>query len=127
MKDATQKLGMTVHTIRHYCDMGLVPNLTKDAYGNRLFDDASLNWLETVGYCRACGMSLAEIKAFFDLRLQGDSTLAARREILTEVNKKNEAELVQLQERIAYINIRIEELKVMERENLVDEFNPINW
>ena len=26
IKDACQKLNLTVHTVRHYCDTGLVPN-----------------------------------------------------------------------------------------------------
>ena len=42
IKDMCQKLDLSVHTVRHYCDMGLVPNLRHDKYGNRIFDDHPL-------------------------------------------------------------------------------------
>lgn len=36
IKNMCQKLDLSVHTVRHYCDMGLVPNLRHDKNGNRI-------------------------------------------------------------------------------------------
>lgn len=42
IKDMCKKLNLTVHTVRHYCDMGLVPNLRHDKNGNRIFNEGSV-------------------------------------------------------------------------------------
>lgn len=44
---------LTIHTVRHYCDMGLVPNLMHDKNGSRIFDEESLHWLQGAKFLRA--------------------------------------------------------------------------
>ena len=48
IKHVCEELHLTVHTVRHYCDMGLVPNLTLDKnevmYGTREDECNPLNW-----------------------------------------------------------------------------------
>ena len=36
VRPASEALETTAHTIRHYCDMGLVPNLRLDEHGHRI-------------------------------------------------------------------------------------------
>ena len=36
IKHVCQELNLTVHAVRYYCDMGLVPNLRHDRNGNRV-------------------------------------------------------------------------------------------
>ena len=43
IKHVCTELGLTVHAVRYYCDMGLLPNLRHDEHGNRLFDEKSIN------------------------------------------------------------------------------------
>ena len=57
IKDVCKKLNLTVHTVRHYCDSGLVPNLRHDKNGNRIFDEESINWLQGAKFLRASGLS----------------------------------------------------------------------
>jgi len=67
IKDVCKTLNMTVHTVRHYLDNGLVPNLSRDEHGNRIFDHTSLNWLKAAAFICAGGMSIVEIRHYFDL------------------------------------------------------------
>ena len=72
IKDVMNKLNLTVHTVRHYCDMGLVPNIRYDKHGNRIFDEQSINWVKAASFLRASGMSISEVKHYFDLCQQGN-------------------------------------------------------
>ena len=45
VKEASKKIQMSVHNIRYYTNLELVPSLKHDKHGNRVFDDESLNWL----------------------------------------------------------------------------------
>ena len=82
VKDVAQKTNLTEHTIRFYTDKGLVPNIQRDKYNNRLFDEESLNWLIRVKYLKDCGMSIKDIKHFVDLYLEGNSSIPLRYEII---------------------------------------------
>jgi len=43
VKEASELLNLTEHTIRYYTDKSLVPHLKHDKNNNRLFDDEALN------------------------------------------------------------------------------------
>ncbi|WP_448783610.1 MerR family transcriptional regulator [Blautia sp.] len=53
IKDMYKQSDLTIHTVRHYCDMGLVPNLMHDKNGSRIFDEESLHWLQGAKFLRA--------------------------------------------------------------------------
>ncbi|WP_328041130.1 MerR family transcriptional regulator [Niallia taxi] len=94
VKEAAKLLGLTEHTIRYYTDMGLVPNLQRDKNNNRLFSDENINFLIGAKNLKNCGMSVAEIKYYVDLCLEGDSTFKERHEIIL---KQKESALAQLE------------------------------
>ena len=107
IKHVCTELGLTVHAVRYYCDRGLVPNLRHDAHGNRLFDEESINWLRAVGFLRASGMSIAQIKHYFELCQQGAATLQERQTILAELKQKAEAELAAAQIRVHCLDEKV--------------------
>ncbi len=127
IKDMCQKLDMTVHTVRHYCDMGLVPNLRHDKNGNRIFDDESLNWLQAAKFLRASGLSIPEIRHYFDLCQMGKSTIRERTDILIKLKAKSEKELAELQEHVDCLSDRIAHCKQVIEMDGEDDCNPLNW
>lgn len=119
IKEATEILNMSVHTIRYYCDCDLVPNLKRDQNGNRIFDEETLNWLKTAKFLRSSNLSISEIKHYFDL-CQKENTLNERKQILIALKKKSEKQLQEIQARIDCLNDKIE--------NFSDSnSNPLNW
>ena len=66
VKEASKKIQMSVHNIRYYTNLELVPSLKHDKHGNRVFDDESLNWLICIRFLRESGMSLSDIKHYFE-------------------------------------------------------------
>jgi DNA-binding transcriptional MerR regulator len=103
VKEVAQKINLTEHTIRFYTDQGLVPNIQRDKYNNRLFDEASLNWLVRVKYLKDCGMSIKDIKYFVDLYLEGDSSILLRYEIILKYKKIAREQLEEATRRVAFM------------------------
>lgn len=127
IKKVSQKLDMTAHTIRHYTDNGLVPNLKHDKNGNRIFDDDSLKWLTAVRFLRNSGMAIEEIREYFKLCLQGYSTFEERYKILIRLKEKADADLEQAKYRAACITDKVEHCKDILAGKVPDDCNPMNW
>ena len=64
IKETSKRTRLTLHTIRHYCDLGLIPSLQRDKNNNRIFDEASIHWLYAIKFLRQSQMSLKEIHQF---------------------------------------------------------------
>lgn len=127
IKHVCTELGLTVHAVRYYCDRGLVPNLRHDAHGNRLFDEESINWLRAVRFLRAGGMSIAQIKHYFELCQQGAATLQEWQTILAELKQKTEAELAAAQIRVHCLDEKVQSLQESIEGKHPDDCNPMNW
>lgn len=127
IKDACKKLDLTVHTVRHYCDTGLVPNLRHDKNGNRIFDDESMNWLQAAKFLRASGLSIPEIRYYFDLCQQGISSIQERTSILMELRDRSQKELEKMQLRIDCLTDKIAQCQNVIDSNGKDDSNPLNW
>lgn len=127
IKTVCKELNMTVHTVRHYCNMGLVPNLRHDKYGNRIFDEESINWLKAASFLRDSGLSIAEIKQYFDLSLEGKSSINKRYEILCNLEEKAAKELEEAKLRKDCISQKVRECKDIMEGKRKDELNPLNW
>lgn len=127
IKDVMKRLDMTVHTVRHYCDNGLVPNLKHDKNGNRIFDEESINWLTCTKFLRDSGLSISEIKHYFDLCQIGESTFEERYEILKSLEEKAALELKEAQNRYHCIDAKLKHCEDIKSGKCKDDCNPLNW
>ena len=127
IKHVCQELNLTVHAVRYYCDMGLVPNLRHDRNGNRVFDEASINWLRAVTFLRSGGMSIAQIRHYFELCQQGRSSLQERKGILEQARDAAQQELEEAARRLQCLNQKIEVCQRAIDGEVEDDCNPGNW
>lgn len=127
IKDMCKQLDLTVHTVRHYCDMGLVPNLRLDKHGNRIFDEESMNWLKAAKFLRASGLSIPEVREYFELCQDGERSITKRQEILIQLREKSQKKLEELQMHIECLSDKIEQCQDVIDGNGVDDCNPLNW
>lgn len=122
-----KKLNLSVHTVRHYCDSGLVPNLERDAHGNRIFDDQSVNWLQAAVFLRASGLSVAEVRHYVSLCQEGEDTIQQRYQILLPLQEKTETEQKMLQRRLDCIRQKTAHCRDIMNGLCDDDCNPLNW
>lgn len=78
----SQKTGLSTHTLRYYEKIGLLLNIARDSNGHRDYSEKDTIWIEFIKRLKATDMPLNEIKAFADLRSQGNSTINDRLKIL---------------------------------------------
>ncbi|RST53397.1 MerR family transcriptional regulator [Variovorax sp. DXTD-1] len=76
------RTGRTVHAIRWYEAQGLVPGVSRDEGGRRLYGELHVGWLDLMDRLRRTGMTIAEMREYTALALQGKTTLPQRRDLL---------------------------------------------
>lgn len=104
MKEACELTHMTYENLKFYCNEGLVPNVKRDSRNYRVFDDHDIKWIQSLGCLKSCGMSIAEMKEYLALCMEGKGTIPERKVILA---KKREALLgfiAELQKAVDYID-----------------------
>lgn len=72
------------NTLRYYERIGLLPEIPRQANGNRYFIDGLIKWLEMVICLRHSGVSIEVLVDYCQLLMQGDATVEAREELLRE-------------------------------------------
>lgn len=126
IKDISKMFGFTEHTIRYYCDMGLLP-VKRDKNNHRIFDQESLNWFEGIKCLRGCGMSIESIKEYSDLCLNGNSNLEQRYEIIKKQQPLVQRQYEEAKQRLDYINHKLKDYEDMLSGKIPDKSNPSNW
>lgn len=103
IKEVSKLLELTEHTIRYYCDLGLVPSLTRDKNNRRIFDIHSITWLAFISHLKNSGMTLDKVKEYIDLWQQGNSTLPERLAILKNQQEITIHQINEAQERLSFL------------------------
>ena len=104
MKEACTLTNMTYENLKFYCNEGLVPNVKRDSRNYRVFDDHDIKWIQSLNCLKRCGMSIAEMKEYLALCMDGEGTIPERKMILAEKKEALLQSIAELQEAVAYID-----------------------
>lgn len=111
IQQAATRLGLTASTLRYYDKEGLLPKLKKTKSGTRIFSEKDLQWLDLICCLKNSGMTIAEIKNFMNLCLQGESTCDERKEVLERHKKTIYRQIENLENSLCIVNYKIENYK----------------
>jgi len=64
IRQASELLGVRTGTLRHYCNLGLVPGLKRNRAGQRIFSEEQFNQLRNIAYFFRCELTSREIKNY---------------------------------------------------------------
>ena len=103
MKQACQAAGMSYETLKFYCNEGLVPNVKRSANNYRIFDDHDINWIKSLSCLKRCGMSIAEMKEYLALCLEGERTIPQRKLVLSKHKDELQMKIRELEDAVRYI------------------------
>ena len=101
MKQVCEATGLTYETLKFYCNEGLVPHVKRDKNNRRIFDERDLAWIKDLSCLKKCSMSIADMKEYLSLCLEGKSSIPSRQEML---KIKKESLLSQIEEITASVN-----------------------
>ena len=127
VKEVAKLLQMYEHTVRYYCDLGLVPSLKRNKNGNRIFDEESINWLLGVKYLRNSGMSIKATQEYVKLCLEGDCTIEKRYDIIMAQKEALEKKIKEMNEQYEYLQKKSEMYVDIINNKMDDITNPALW
>ena len=104
MKEACSLTNMTYEYLKFYCNEGLVPNVKRDRRNYRVFDEHDIKWIQSLNCLKSCGMSIAEMKQYLALCMEGEGTIPERKVILAEKKETLLQSMTELQKAVAYID-----------------------
>ena len=104
MKEACTLTNMTYENLKFYCNEGLVPNVKRDRRNYRVFDEHDIKWIQSLNCLKSCGMSIAEMKQYLALCMEGEGTIPERKVILAEKKETLLQSITELQKALAYID-----------------------
>lgn len=105
IKKVSEMTGISADTIRYYERIGLIPPVTRNTSGIRDFTEHEVQLLEFVRCYRNAGVGVEPLIEYIQLLNQGDQTVPARIELLSEqLEDMNQrlAELTQARDRLQY-------------------------
>lgn len=104
MKEACALTNMTYENLKFYCNEGLVPNVKRNKRNYRVFDDHDIKWIQSLTCLKNCGMSIAEMKEYLALCLEGQDSIPQRKVILANKKEALLQSITDLQEAVTYID-----------------------
>ena len=104
MKEACTLTNMTYENLKFYCNEGLVPNVKRDRRNYRVFDEHDIKWIQSLNCLKSCGMSIAEMKQYLALCMEGEGTIPERKMILAEKKETLLQSITELQKAVEYID-----------------------
>ena len=104
MKEACTLTGMSYENLKFYCNEGLVPNVKRDRRNYRIFSEHDIKWIQGLNCLKGCGMTIAEMKEYLALCLEGESSIPARKEILSQKKEVLLQSIEDIQKSIDYID-----------------------
>lgn len=108
-------------TLRYYERVGMIPPVTRTASGIRDYQEKDLGWVELAKCMRSAGLPVEAMIEYVKLTQEGDSTIPARLQLLTEQRET-------LLEQKAKINATLERLNYkIGRYEIAVETGVLTW
>ncbi|WP_165211214.1 MerR family transcriptional regulator [Streptococcus tangpeifui] len=124
----SQMYDIKPNTLRYYERIGLLPEIPRQANGNRYFTDDLNKWLEMVICLRHSGVSIEVLVDYCQLLMQGDQTVEAREELLREQLENLENKKRNLQRSIDRLTHKIglyESGEILNKDTYYEEYGII--
>lgn len=127
IKQVSDKINLSIYTIRYYTNQGLVPHLQRGPHGERVFDDDAINWLKAIQFFRDNGASLKEIKNYFDLCLTPSSSLDQRIAFIKKMKLQAEKRLAKVKQQNQILDDLWQHAEAIKKHQVPDDSNPLTW
>ena len=105
--------GLSVPTLRFYEQEGIIPPVSRDGAGNRVYGRHEISRIQTIRCLRAAGLALPQMKRYFSTPGDGEECLRIRKEILLSTQEQLEAQREELQRCMSYLAHKIHHYDLM--------------
>jgi MerR family transcriptional regulator, aldehyde-responsive regulator len=106
--EVSSRFDLSQDTLRYYERIGLIPGVRRKKGGNRDYEEEDCKWIEFIKCLRNAGLPIEVLIEYVTLFQQGDATVEARKELLTEQRKLLIERIKSMQETLERLNYKIE-------------------
>ncbi len=114
ISEVAEMVGVSTYTLRYYEKEEIIPEVTRNSSGHRVYEDETIEWINFVNCLKSTGMPISEIREFVKLCEQGDSTIGERIAIMVNHKKRILSRIANMNDFLEKISWKInyyEELK----------------
>ena len=104
----SKKYDISADTLRYYERIGLIQNVNRTESGIRDYTEDDCRWVEFIKCMRSAGLPIEVLIEYVSLFQQGDSTIEARKELLTEQRRQLLEKMDDMQKTLDRLNHKIE-------------------
>jgi len=104
----SEQYGISSDTLRYYERIGLIPPVHRNQSGIRDYNEHDVRRVEFIKCMRSAGLPIEVLIEYVGLVQQGDKTIEARKEILTEQREQLLARMKEMQNTLDILNRKIE-------------------
>lgn len=106
--EVTKKFDLSQDTLRYYERIGLIPGVNRNKSGIRDYTEEDCRWIEFIKCMRNAGLPIEVLIEYVSLFQQGDATVDARKELLTEQRDRLAARMEEMRKTLERLNYKIE-------------------
>ncbi|MNN37934.1 HTH-type transcriptional regulator AdhR [compost metagenome] len=106
--EVSRMFDLTQDTIRYYERIGLLPTVNRKKNGIRDFTEEDCKWVEFIKCMRSAGLPIEALIEYVRLFGQGDETVEARKELLTEQRDLLKLKMEEMQRTVERLSGKIE-------------------
>ncbi|GAB3397021.1 hypothetical protein GCM10027568_32260 [Humibacter soli] len=105
---AALRAGLPESTLRYWERIGLVAPVARDqSSGHRRYSESDVLVLETLANLRAVGMSIEDMRTYFDDRGSTDVVASQRKALFAAHADRIRGEIVDMQTRLTYLDLKV--------------------
>lgn len=108
IKDISKEYKITQDTLRYYERVGMIPPVTRTAGGIRDYQEEDLKWVQLAICMRSAGLPVEVMIDYVRLYREGDKTIPARLQLLSEQREVLLEQRRQIDETLNRLNYKIE-------------------
>lgn len=96
IKELSQKFHLASSTLRYYEEEGILTNVLRDESGRRIYHEGHVNRLKTICCFKRAGMSISQLRKFFEYEVEEQEHIEDILELLQEQKDHLEEQLEKL-------------------------------
>lgn len=106
--EVSKKYGISADTLRYYERIGLLEHVRRNESGIRDYSEADCARIQFIKCMRGANVSIEALIEYMQLFAEGDSTVAARKELLEEQRDLVQERVNEMQAGLDRLNYKIE-------------------
>ncbi len=119
INEVSKRYNLNDSTLRYYEKVGLLNDIKREN-GVRDYQDKDLDRIEFILCMKDAGLSIEQLRQYFDLVNEGDGTLTKRKELLQQQRMLILEQMAKLQKSLDKVNFKIDyfEQKIKEDQQI---------